>query len=246
MNVVEPTMQTTSLEYILIQSRITILDLLERRGYDSTPYSKVIGPEMNKFIGNDFSKFVLNPEHLRMILKSKEDEKKQVIVEYEFTDIRTSVGKGDYVMKLLNDPPEASKTKGPVRTLHNIDPETTEIIVLYEPRTSSDDKEVSPYDRGALDAWMKHKLKIQFWPIKRLVSNPLTHVLQPKFEIVPREEHESLKKELMVRNVTDFPWIKFHNDPAARALGLLPHDIVKITRPSATAGEYKMYRVCVP
>ena len=239
-------MRTTTLEHILIQSRITILDLLERRGYDSTPYRKTLGPEMKKFIGNDFTKFVHSPEHLRMVLKSKTDTSKQAIVEYEFTDIRTNVGKGDYVMKLLNDPPETKGRSGPVKTLHNIDPTTTEIIVLYEPRGATDDKEVSPYDKGALEAWFKHKLKIQFWPMKRLVSNPLEHILQPKFEIVPREEHDAIKKEWMVKSATDFPWIKFHNDAAARCLGLLPQDLVKIIRPSPTAGEYVMYRICVP
>jgi DNA-directed RNA polymerase subunit H (RpoH/RPB5) len=32
----------------------------------------------------------------------------------------------------------------------------------------------------------------------------------------------------------------------ARVMGLAPGDIVKITRPSPSAGEYVSYRICVP
>jgi DNA-directed RNA polymerase subunit H (RpoH/RPB5) len=102
------------------------------------------------------------------------------------------------------------------------------------------------YDKGALEAWHKYNLKIQFFPMFRLVNNPLKHVSQPRFEIVPPEEHPALLKQWYCRSKTQLPIIKFHNDMAARCLGLLPMDIVKITRYSVTAGEYVNYRVCAP
>ena len=40
--------------------------------------------------------------------------------------------------------------------------------------------------------------------------------------------------------------IKFHVDPIARCIGAVPGDIIKITRPSASAGEAIIYRVCAP
>ena len=43
-----------------------------------------------------------------------------------------------------------------------------------------------------------------------------------------------------------FPEIKFHVDPIARCIGAVPGDIIKITRPSASAGEAIIYRVCAP
>jgi DNA-directed RNA polymerase subunit H (RpoH/RPB5) len=237
-------METTSIEHILIQSRITILDLLERRGYDSTPYRKLLGPEFGKMIGSDLEKLTSNPEHLRMTLVSKTNPDKKAIVEYTFHNIKTSVGTGDYVLKMLNDPPDVSKQKQGLG-LYNIDPKTTEVIVLYMGKDNTDDKE-TPYDKGALEAWNKHQFKIQFFPIVRLVCNPLNHVLQPKFEIVPKEEHAALKKEWYANSITQFPIIKFHVDMAARCLGLLPLDIVKITSYSPTSGEYVKYRVCAP
>ena len=80
----------------------------------------------------------------------------------------------------------------------------------------------------------------------RIVNNPLNHMLQPKFEIVPKEVHEDLKKELYCRSISQFPLIRYHHDMAARCLGLIPGDIVKITRPSYSAGEYVSYRTCAP
>jgi DNA-directed RNA polymerase subunit H (RpoH/RPB5) len=45
---------------------------------------------------------------------------------------------------------------------------------------------------------------------------------------------------------TQFPLNVFHQDIQARILGLVPGDIVKITRPSPSAGYYVEYRVCAP
>jgi DNA-directed RNA polymerase subunit H (RpoH/RPB5) len=227
-------MEITSLEYILIQSRSTILDLLEKRGYDSARFRKLIGPELVKLVSN--------PESLRMTLISKKNPEKKAIVEYAIKNsIKVSVTSGDYIEKLLSDTP--SKTHP--HTLYNVNSENTEVIVLFHGKETSDDKE-TPYDKCALDAWMNRKFKIQFFPITRLVANPLEHMLQPKFEIVAPEDHERIMKEWFIKSITQFPIIKFHADIAGRCLGLLPLDLVKITSPSPTAGEYVKYRVCAP
>ncbi len=74
----------------------------------------------------------------------------------------------------------------------------------------------------------------------------MNHVLQPKFEIVPQEQHKDLMKEKYVTSKSQFPAIRFHVDMMARILGLVPGDIVKITRPSYSSGTYELYRVCTP
>jgi DNA-directed RNA polymerase subunit H (RpoH/RPB5) len=230
-------MESTTFEHILIQSRITILDLLDKRGYNTESYRKLIGPELLKLVES--------PEALRMTLPSKQDPEKNAIVKYEITkNIKPSVSNFEYVRRMLSDPPESLSKLEKDTGLFNVDPTKTEVVVLYIGRDISDDKE-SPYDKAAWDAWDKHKFKIQFFPMNRLVCNPLSHVLQPKFEIVPPEEHEALKKEWFITNHrTQLPIIKFHVDMAARCLGLMPLDIVKITAASPTSGEYVKYRVC--
>jgi DNA-directed RNA polymerase subunit H (RpoH/RPB5) len=224
-------METTSLTHILIQSRITILDLLERRGYATEPYRKLIGPDYGKILLKSVS---TDPGSMTLSMDAKDGSGRKAVVRYVNTDIKQSVGNGSFVEKLL---PEIENK------------ETTECIILFMMKTEVkevvDDKE-SPYDKGALSAWLKHKFKIQFFPIQRLVSNPLEHVFQPKFEIVPKDQLEDLKKTWHMKGLDDLPKIRFHNDMAARCLGLMPLDVVKITRPSLTSGEYVEYRVCVP
>ena len=245
-------MESTSLEHVLIQSRITILDLLERRGYDSTPFRKLNGPEVGKLFVKAFTGSVITPDDtkdmavhaylgahgLNMELKAKDGSNRIMNVVYEPRDIKQRVGNGSYIKELI----ELYK--------HDEKPETNEYIVIYmmrpvEIKNPVDDKE-SPYDKGALEAWVKDKIKIQFFPIQRLVCNPLDHILQPKFEIVPKEEIDQLKKQWYMKGLDDLPKIRFHNDIAARCIGLMPLDVVKITRGSITSGEYVEYRVCVP
>lgn len=246
-------MESTSLEYVLIQSRITILDLLERRGYDSSPFRKFIGPEAGKQfvkaftqsrVGPDDDKSIkdntsLGPHGLNMTLKAKDGSNRIVHVDYSPYNIKQSVGNGSYTAA-VEEKYDGSTEK------------TTEVeyVVLYmmnpaEVKTAVDDKD-SPYDRAALSAWVSKKKRIQFFPIQRLVCNPLDHILQPKFEIVPKEELADLKKKWHMKGLDDLPKIRFHNDMAARCLGLVPLDVVKITRGSITSGEYVEYRVCVP
>jgi DNA-directed RNA polymerase subunit H (RpoH/RPB5) len=222
-------MESSSFKHILMQSRLTILDLLEDRGYDSNPFRKTVGPELLKIANNNAA--------LRMKLTSKTDPNKFAVVQYEIEkSIKNIVGSMKYIETLLKDDDDTS-------VLTNINPETTEVIVIFNEREVSDDKE-TPFDKCSYESWNKHKLKIQFFPIVRLICNPLKHILQPKFEIVPKENHEDLKKEWYITNNSQFPVIRFHADIAARCLGLMPSDIVKITSYSPTGGEYVKYRIC--
>lgn len=234
-------METSSFKHTLMQSRATILDILEDRGYDSKPFRKTVGPDLLKIANNSTA--------LRMKLTSKTDPNKFAVVQYEIEkSIKNAVGSMKYIQSILsdydiNEPYTNVNPFGSVKPLININPQNTEVIVIFNEREVSDDKE-SPFDRCAYEAWNAYKLKIQFFPIVRLVCNPLKHILQPKFEIVPKEDHEALKKEWYITNNSQFPVIRFHADMAARCLGLMPSDIVKITSYSPTGGEYVKYRIC--
>jgi DNA-directed RNA polymerase subunit H len=73
--------------------------------------------------------------------------------------------------------------------------------------------------------------------------NIFKHELVPKHEVVPIEEAVKILKELGVRP-EQLPWIKA-SDPAARAIGAKPGDIVRIVRKSETAGEIVVYRYVI-
>ena len=233
-------METTSIQDILVRSRKTILDLLHQSGYNTTPYRRIVA--------NDLVKLLNNPEALGMEFESRSDEEgfehmegKRAIVEYKLDSIKQNVGNGSYVTGRIDKERTQEDGEYPAPTKFA---KTTEIIVVY--MTKKIEEDLESYDKGALEAWTKHQLKIRFFPMFRLVNNPLEHVLQPKFEIVKQENHTALLKEWYCRSKTQFPIIKFHNDIVARCLGLVPLDIIKITSYSPTAGEYIKYRVCAP
>ena len=226
-------LHSSALGDVLIRSITVILDLLERRGYNVEPYRKLVGPDLLKVLKNT------NTWHsLRIDVVSRSDSSKHAIVDYMFGSPKASISQGTLLKGLL-----ATSSTEPT-SLYNVNPETTEVVILYIPKSMTEESE--PYDKCALEAWTKYKLKLQFFPFERLVYNPLEHMLQPKFEIVPDEEVPELLKKHYARSKTQFPFIRFHTDMAARCLGLVPGQVVKIIRPSPSAGTYELYRVCTP
>jgi DNA-directed RNA polymerase I, II, and III subunit RPABC1 len=123
-----------------------------------------------------------------------------------------------------------------------IDPATTEAIVMLV-----DDAHplADVFTAASLNQWNNNKFRLSFFLVDQLVNNPAEHVLVPKHERVPAAEHTELLKQMYAKKA-QFPLIVFHQDIQARILGLVPGDIVKITRPSPSAGYYVEYRVCAP
>ncbi|MEM3507065.1 MAG: DNA-directed RNA polymerase subunit H [Candidatus Bathyarchaeia archaeon] len=73
--------------------------------------------------------------------------------------------------------------------------------------------------------------------------NIFDHVLVPKHIVLSKEEAEAVLKKYHVKPY-QLPYIKA-SDPAAKAIGAKPGDIVKIIRKSSTAGEVVVYRYVV-
>jgi len=73
--------------------------------------------------------------------------------------------------------------------------------------------------------------------------NIFDHTMVPKHEILSEKEAEELLQKYKV-NTYQLPYIKV-SDPAVKAIGAKPGNIVKITRNSPTAGKYIAYRYVV-
>lgn len=212
---------------ILYKSRQTLLTFLKGKGYNTKPYEK-FGPfEIEKMASNDKEK-ALNMELVREL--SAESSLPTICrVEYAIPRVKNRLA--GFLRKLLvND--ETGEDL--------IDAKKTEIIVITLEAIGD------TFHSAALSQWAKKNIRIAFFDARTLMSNPLDHVLVPKHEIVPDDEHAELLKTYRMKSKTNLPIIRFHEDIIARLLGLIPGSIVKITRPSPSAGIYTVYRVCAP
>ncbi len=203
------------------RSRLTLLDILEERGYNVEKYRK-FSPAEATAAATAFPS-------LSFKVSKKDDETKVCDVRYA----NISRQKLDTFFDDIEDD----------------DTENTEVVVMMmNPVTDA-------HHVIALKQYMKmkesgererRKLRVSFFSIETLVINPMKHVLVPKHQIVDSEYHKELMESLYITSKSKFPEIKFHIDPIARCIGAVPGDIVKITRPSASAGESIIYRVCAP
>lgn len=206
----------------IYRSRQSLLDILEARDYDVAIYRKFSPAEATAaaatFTGLSFK------------VSKKSDATKVCEVRYAnisrqkldtfFNDIDDDVSENTEVIVMMS---------GAVTDAHHL-VALKQYMKLKEPTEEK----------------VRRKLRVSFFSIYMLVVNPLNHVLVPKHEIVPEAEHKQLMDSMYIISKSKFPEIKFHIDPIARCIGVVPGDIVKITRASASSGESIIYRVCAP
>ncbi len=203
------------------RSRMTLLDILEERGYDVAKYRK-FSPAEATAAATAFPS-------LSFKVTKKDDETKVCDVRYaNITRQKLETFFDDI------DDDDAENTEVIVMTVNPVgDAQHIEALKQYMKMKDSGDN-------------TRRKLRVSFFNIEMLVINPMKHVLVPKHEIVPSERHKELMESLYITSKSKFPEIKFHIDPIARCIGAVPGDIIKITRPSASSGEAIIYRVCTP
>lgn len=205
----------------IYRSRQSLLDILEARDYDVAAYRKFSPAEAtaaaDAFTGLSFKVF------------KKSDPTK--VCEVRYANI--SRQKLDTFFEEFSDVSENTEVivmmSGAVTDAHHL-------IALKQYMKLKDETEEK----------VRRKLRVSFFSIYMLVVNPLNHILVPKHEIVPEAQHKDLMESMYITSKSKFPEIKFHVDPIARCIGVVPGDIVKITRASASSGESIVYRVCAP
>ena len=213
----------------IYRSRLTLLDILEKRNYDVAMYRKFSPAEAaaaaTALPGLSFTVY-------KKADAQQDDEKQECQVRYINNMTRPKLE------TFFDDIPEE-------RT------EYTEVIVMQQGPIAD------AHHAIALKQYMKMKdlptgekvrakLRVSFFCMDMIVVNPTSHVLVPKHEIIPESEHKSLMASMYITTKSKFPEIKFHIDPITRCIGAVPGDIVKITRPSLSAGIAIIYRVCAP
>jgi DNA-directed RNA polymerase subunit H (RpoH/RPB5) len=208
---------------ILYRSRKTLLEILKTDGYDTKNYEN-FGPwEIEAMVAG--GQTALTMDIKRSITEPTEPIQRCIVV-YSLQKLKQRLNTFLSILKNSTEP--------------KVDPATTEIVVVV----LEDVADV--FHAAALAEWSGSKLRIRFFKAHNLLFDPRTHVLVPKHTKMPAAEHAEFLKQHYIRSKANLPFIKFHEDMIARIMGLVPGDIVKITRPSPASGVYDMYRVCMP
>jgi DNA-directed RNA polymerase subunit H len=203
-------MDIEQIEYIY-RSRITLLDILEGRGYNVDAYRKFSPDEIAIAASSNMT--ALN---FKVVKKDKEDEDCQV--RYLSTNATS-------FKNLLDDFTEDNAPK--------------EFILM----TFTENLE--KFHLIAAKQYLNTGMRVFCFNIPRIVNDPTKHILVPKHEIVPKEQHKDLLESMniiekkMLLHITSA-------DPIVRCIGGLPGDIIRIERPSPSAGVYVAYRLVVP
>lgn len=79
---------------------------------------------------------------------------------------------------------------------------------------------------------------------KELMYNPLKHNLVPKHRKMTPQEGAKIMEDYKIKHHKNMPVIS-KDDVIARWLGLIPGNIVEITRNNDTSGTYYFYRCCM-
>jgi DNA-directed RNA polymerase subunit H (RpoH/RPB5) len=224
----EPSIEMTSqvdFEFFdhLFRSRKTLLRILADRGYNTKPF-ELFGPEEIEAM------VIAGANALRMDLERPKPVDSTITkcrVIYSLTKLKTKLT--GFLMNLTD------AEKGD----EAVDPTNTEVIVMLAAPEGEAVAEM--FHSAAYEQYSTKGLRISFFRIANLVIHPSEHILVPKHEKVSEEDMPLPKSERH-----KLPLIRFHEDIQARILGLVPRDVVKITRPSPSSGVYTMYRICWP
>jgi DNA-directed RNA polymerase subunit H len=212
----------------IYKSRVTLLKILDERGYDVERFKKISPIEI-----------------LAALQTSNKSDKKDIIKTLDFEAslkskiaLASSVPDSKCIVRYL-----MKTSAGTLKTYFDTDAfepyESTEVIIMLM------DNITDIHHQIAVEQFKKKKLRVSFFMISHLTFDPRDHYLVPKHTIVNSEEHDQLKKDLNITGFGKLPIIRYHIDPIVRVIGAVPGDVIRIVRASPSAGIYTFYRYVV-
>jgi len=201
----------------LFKSRNTLLDLLEKQGFDISDYTDYGVSEIQTMYTNN---------QLDMLLSSTKDIRpaKKTYVKYHLAKTLRRENINNIIDDLFHLEQVLQKTD-------------TLIIVMKQ--------EVNDTLIHILnEIWEKEQIFIVIHTLDRLQFNILQHQYVPEHTVLSEVEKEAVEKKYNITNFKQMPSISRY-DPVSLAIGLRPGQVCKIIRPSKTSVNSTYYRYCM-
>jgi len=210
----------SSLISSLYKARKTILELMDKQGYNIDDYANFSINEVNSMKQNN---------QLDILLEKKTEDsdaqrKRKIYIRFYLTKMIRPAN----IQEMIDDLFNLEETLTKEDTLFIISKDEMNETIMNELK----------------HIWEKDGLFIVIENIKRLQYNILSHTLVPEHVIIDDKQVDEVMKKYNIKNKMEFPDIS-RFDPVARVIGLRPGEVCKITRPSKTAITTEYYRVCI-
>lgn len=207
----------------LINSRQTIIEMLELRGFNCTKYRNFTNEELEIMLKNIDKKMSYNMMSLDMLCEHNTMDNK-ILVKYSLL----SKIKETSIESLITDLIEYDVIK-----------DNDHVIIISKDNINNEEQ----LDNLFRNFYKTNKIFVQVFSIERIVKNILKHELVPKLRILSETEKEQIKTKYDVDNYSQFPLI-LKLDPMAKMYGVNNGDMCEIIRKSDSAGNYISYRYC--
>jgi hypothetical protein len=171
----------------IYRSRMTMLDILEARGYEVGPY--------RKFSPAEASAALMSLPGLSFTVVKKEDATQECQVRYinNMTRPKLEVFFDDILPEQTERIEVVVMLQGPIADSHHA-------IALKQYMKMKETPEGGK---------VRAKLRVSFFSMDMIVINPMRHVLVPKHEIVPEEKHKALMSSMYITSKSKFPEIRY-------------------------------------
>lgn len=209
---------TSSLISQIYKSRVVLLELMEKQGYDIKDYEGFSINEVNTMkINNQLDMMINTSENV------EEEMKKKIYIKYHLLKGLRPQNLQEIIDDLFNV--EEILTK-----------KDTLLIVVKDTMNETLKNEIK-------HIWEQDKIFIVIIPLKRLQFNILNHILVPPHRILSSKEKMQIQKRYNIMDDSQFPDIS-RFDPVAQVIGIKPGEVCEIIRPSKTAITSVYYRIC--
>ena len=200
----------------IFRSRLIILDILKKRGFNVSEYEGFSITEIYTLMKN---------EQLDMLITNEESGKK-IFMKYHLGPKLKSNGTQiyEYVEDLFD--------------IEEILSDNDELIIVTKDKTNDGLKQI------VSQLFVNDKKFVNIYNIYDYLFNILDHDLVPEHKVLSDTQKKEVEKQFYVTDNKQFPEIS-RFDPVAQAIGLRPKELVEITRPSPTAITTKYYRLCI-